>query len=155
MKINKWYAVVIIIVSLFSCGTPKKQISSYYTYQTECVQNLDNGLQRLRVWGTGVNKKEAFLNAKKQALRDVLFKGISKGKGGCYLSPVILDMAQQRRESAYIRYLFEGNKYERYLNVVGQEYVSDSNDANNKRVELLVDVFVEKLKQELRTEVIK
>ncbi len=130
------------------CKVRKKEISEYYSYETECVQNLHNGVQRIRAWGTGDDTKEALLNAQKQALRDFLFVGIRKGKDGCSFAPFVVNMEKQRNASAYIKQLFDTKEYKNYMEVVGKKYRSIRNK-HNTRAEVVVDIDTNKLREGL------
>ena len=53
--------------------------SAYYEYDAECLGVELDGSQTLRIWGVGRNKKDAVEQAKKNAVRTVLFKVIHGG----------------------------------------------------------------------------
>ena len=58
-----------------------------------------DGSLTLRVMGTGRNKIDAFEQAKKQAVYDVLFKGITKGNTDYNMRPVMTEVnARQRHQ---------------------------------------------------------
>ena len=48
-------------------------------FETQCLGVEEDGSQTLRTWGFGNKKKDAVEQAMKNAVRDVLFKGISRG----------------------------------------------------------------------------
>ncbi len=146
---KKIYITLLIgtsIFFLFGCKTAEKQISPYYNYETECLQNLYNGVQRLKVWSTGTNKRDAILNAKKRALNDFLFKGINKGNRDCSGIPFFVNQEDLRKKDSYMHYLFTKNRYKKCLHIVGEKYQSLQN-RGNIRIELIVDIDAIKLKE--------
>lgn len=149
----KYYSVFLLIpLFILSCSTiKKKEISPYYSYKTECVQKLNDGKQRLKVWGQGISKVEAIENAQKQALTDVLFYGITKGRGACSIVPVITDGREQYMKDNYIAYFFEKKKrYRNIISIVGNKYKSEVNK-DNIRVEIIVDIDMIELKEEVHS----
>ncbi|MBO4743830.1 MAG: hypothetical protein J5533_09395, partial [Bacteroidales bacterium] len=50
-----------------------------FAQETECISKEMDGSLTLRVWGTGRNRTDALEQAKKQAVYEVLFKGITRG----------------------------------------------------------------------------
>ena len=71
--------LVLSTILVLSCN-PQKKTAGHYTYETECLGTELDGSQTLKAWGTGSNLEDASEQAKKQAIRDVIFKGINKGK---------------------------------------------------------------------------
>ena len=53
--------------------------TSVFAQETECIGKEMDGSLTLRVWGTGRNRTDALEQAKKQAIYDVIFNGITKG----------------------------------------------------------------------------
>lgn len=105
-------------IGLSSCKTPT-QISSEYayaTFQTECLGVELDGSQTLRVFGKGKNKADAIEQAKKNAVRDILFRGINAGSGECSKRPLVNEVNAQEKYAYYFNPFFKdkGN----YLNFV-------------------------------------
>ena len=50
----------------------------YYTIESECLGSELDGSITLRAWGTGRNRFDAVDQAKKNALREVIFKEYAK-----------------------------------------------------------------------------
>lgn len=111
MNFKKFFhlAGVFFIISLSSCKTPTL-IGSDYAYanfQTECLGVELDGSQTLRVFGKGKNKADAIEQAKKNAVRDVLFKGINAGSGECSQRPLINEVNAQEKYSYYFNPFFK------------------------------------------------
>ncbi len=109
---NYFYlAIMTIIIGLVSCKTPT-HISSDYAYanfQTECIGIELDGSQTLRVFGKGRNEADAIEQAKKNAVWDVLFKGINAGSGECSQRPLINEVNAQEKFSYYFTPFFKDN----------------------------------------------
>lgn len=58
---------------LISCK-PQKEISSDYTFRTECLSLDLDGSQTLKAWGTGINRSEAIEQAKKMRFAMLFLK---------------------------------------------------------------------------------
>lgn len=140
-------------IVLSSCKPPTK-ISSDYAYanfQTECLGVELDGVQTLRVFGKGKNMAEAIEQAKKNAVRDILFKGIDAGSGECSKRPLVNEVNAQERYSYYFNTFFK-DKGE-YLNFVklDEKRLSRIKSSNNTMENWGVVVTVDRdgLRQQL------
>lgn len=104
-----YLAVIAVCSGLPSCKTPTN-ISSEYAYanfQTECLGIELDGSQTLRVFGKGKNKADAIEQAKKNAIRDILFKGINAGTGECTQRPLVNEVNAQEKYAYYFNPFFK------------------------------------------------
>ena len=70
----------------------------------------------LRTWGKGTNKAAAIEQARKNALRDVIFKGIQDGSGDCNKRPLITEVnAEEKYEYYFNQFFAEGGAYQKYV----------------------------------------
>ncbi len=91
-----------MISVLFAC-TPQRKIAGNYQYKTECLGLEGDGSQTLLAWGSGRNRLDAVEQAKKNAVKDVMLKGIMDGKGACDKRPLI---GEVNAEEKYEDFLF-------------------------------------------------
>ena len=77
---------------LYACTPQRKIAGNYNTYKTECLGVEGDGTQTLLTWGQGRNRFDAVEQAKKNAVKDVIFKGINYGKGSCETRPIISEV---------------------------------------------------------------
>lgn len=123
------YAIIITLLLITSCSSPQKYTAEHYTYETECLGIDMDGTQTVKVWGKGIDANSAKEQALKNAVNDVLFKGIRKGKTDCDSRPIILEAnARQNHESyfdkffvdkgAYLDYIVGGGKNKHYVSAV-------------------------------------
>lgn len=118
MKFNRLYiALLFCIMLLPACKTTK--ISSEYafvSFETECLGVEHDGSQTLRAWGKGNDKEDAIEQACKNAVRDVIFKGITSGSGECNKRPLINEVnAQEKYETYFNNFFKDGGEYCNYV----------------------------------------
>lgn len=88
---------------------------SFYSFETECLGTELDGSQTVRAWGAGSNKADAIEQAKKNALRDVIFRGVTAGTGGCSTRPLIFETnAQEKYEFYFNKFFADGGEYSKY-----------------------------------------
>lgn len=99
--------------------------SAYYDYEAECLGVELDGSQTLRVWGVGRNKKDAVEQAKKNAVRIVLFKGIQGGLKGCNTKPVVFEVnAEEKYEDYFNVFFMDGGEYSKYISMKDEKRVN-------------------------------
>lgn len=119
-------ALILGCIALFSSCSDKttKVVSSaaYTNFETSCLGVEHDGTQKLRVWGKGVTKADAIEQAKKNAVYDVLFKGI-KGTGECNQNPLVLEVNARERYAKYFNPFFsDGGEYRKFVKeIVGNQ----------------------------------
>ena len=109
--------VLLLTSSLFmSCGTPQRQIAGNYNYETECLGVELDGSQTLRAWGSGRNRSDAVEQAKKNGIRDVMFKGIRAGKSECNVKPLVPEVnAKDKYEDYSNKFFADGGAYSEFI----------------------------------------
>jgi hypothetical protein len=101
---------------IFSCST--KGISGSYTYKTECFESELDGSITVKAWGNGRNYFDACEQAKKNAVRDVLFRGITDGQEACQQRPLVHEVnARQKYEDYFNAFFADRGAYKRYVSV--------------------------------------
>lgn len=124
---------LIVLIGFSSCKTPT-QVSSEYAYanfQTECLGVELDGSQTLRVFGKGKNKADAIEQAKKNAVRDVLFKGINAGSGECSQRPLVNEVNAQEKYAYYFNPFFKDKgSYLKYVKL-DEKRLSRIKSSNN------------------------
>ena len=153
IKINStgFIAAVLSIFILTACSPPKK-VSAFYNYETECMNTEMDGSETLRAWGSGRNKRDALEQAKKNAVRDVLFKGIRNGNGECSSRPLMTEVnAAERYESYFNTFFKDGGEYTNFISMrdtKNRSYDSESTGQQDK-YGTVVRVLRSKLKEKL------
>lgn len=101
----KNYLIAILCVAGFvvsSCKSPS--VTAFYTFETECVTDPMDGSVVLRAWGQGATRADAVEQAKRQAVHDVIFKGIQKG--GCRFKPLLYEVNAEEKYQSYFNNFF-------------------------------------------------
>lgn len=107
--------VASIAMLAISCKS-KKSTAMYYSYTTTCVGSENEGSQNLVAYGNGVNTQEALDQAVKNALNDVIFKGIKEGKQGCAIKPLVFEVnAKEKHESYFSNFFSKNGDYKKYV----------------------------------------
>jgi hypothetical protein len=149
----------ICLIALFflpSCNSQKK-IAGNYSYKTECLGVEMDGSQTVKVWGNGRNKWDAIEQAKKNAVKDVLFNGIYEGKQECEKRPVVAEVnAQQKYETYFNKFFADDGEYKNYVSLkderIGQKILRDRKGA---RQSVTHGVVVRVLRAELKQKMIE
>ena len=128
-----------------------------YTIETECLGVEMDGSVTLRAWGTGRNRFDAVDQAKKNAVRDVLFKPTRNGSSDCNPHPLVPEVnAQMKYEDYFNRFFsdrrgsykkFCSGKDERISNKIFRRGMGDSKMVTYS---VIVRVLRSELKEQLR-----
>ena len=121
-------AAVGTAVLMSSCGSKKQtvQTASYREHPTECLGKSMDGTQTLKVWAKGLTRMEAVREAKKKAVSEVLFQGISEGSSECSAYPVVDAPNARTAHEKYFNKFFEDNGgYKKYVEEVEKRSEAD------------------------------
>ena len=112
---NIYLLVLFASLILVGCKTATST-ASFVSYETECLGVEQDGSQTLRAWGEGRNKADAVEQANKNAVRDVIFKGIRAGKADCNMRPLVTEVnAQEKYEDYFNRFFMDNGEYRKYV----------------------------------------
>ena len=128
-----------------------------YTIETERLGVEMDGSVTLRAWGTGRNRFDAVDQAKKNAVRDVLFKPTRNGSSDCNPHPLVPEVnAEMKYEDYFNRFFsdrrgsykkFCSGKDERISNKIFRRGMGDSKMVTYS---VIVRVLRSELKEQLR-----
>lgn len=160
MKMNRLLygiAACCLILGTVSCD-PQRKIAAYNTFKTECLGIEMDGSQTVKAWGTGRNRHDAVEQAKKNAVRDVLFNGIVAGKPECQVKPVLAEVnVREKNENYFNKFFADGGEFRKYLSLrdekIARRFARDKQKARdqvNRSVIVRVDRpgLIEKMKQD-------
>jgi hypothetical protein len=105
MKKNLMYLSFAVLLVFTGCA-PQKQLNSSYTYKTECLGVEFDGSQTVMAYSGKRIKADAIEDAKKVALRDVLFSGLTEGKADCDVKPILNEANAYANHEAYFARFF-------------------------------------------------
>lgn len=143
-----------ICLTLAACNQ-SKNLGGYYTYETECLGSELDGSYTLRAWGIGRNQVDALAQARKNAVRDVIFKGISKGKSECEIRPILLEVNAEEKYRAYFnRFFADGGEFENFVNYKDKRTSTFHRERTEDEIKygVTVRVLYEPLTEKLRAD---
>jgi len=160
MKNLKLLPSLIFMVAFLGINDVDAQRNSnigHYSIETECLGVEMDGSVTLRAWGTGRNRFDAVDQAKKNAVRDVLFKSSRKGSSDCNPHPLVPEVnAEMKYEDYFNRFFsdkrgsykkFCSGKDERLSNKIFRRGMGDSKMVTYS---VIVRVLRSELKEQLR-----
>lgn len=155
---KKTIYLVGLLILVFSClgvnaqTRKEKKIAGYIdqNYEVECLGTGTQGTQLLKVWGYGKTPEDAVIQAKRNAVHAIMFKGITTGQG-CIKRPLITDAGAEEAHADYFKAFFEpAGKYLNFVSLSG-EGVQDRIKVDKKTYKVAINVSVmhTALRQEL------
>ncbi|MBO4475943.1 MAG: hypothetical protein J5737_04415 [Bacteroidales bacterium] len=127
-----------------------------FAQETECIGKEMDGSLTLRVWGTGRNRTDALEQAKKQAVYDVLFKGITKGNTDYNMRPIMSEVnARERYQDYFDIFFMDRGEFLKYISMEDKRAGSTRVIKRNYRdvtVGVTVRVLVPQLRARLKAD---
>jgi len=121
-----------------------------------------DGSQTLKAYGMGRNWIDAATQARKNALRDVIFKGISSGSRECQAKPILLEVNAEEKYRSYFNDFFldrgpvrNVGHYTQFVSLRDERFVQritrrpGSQNADQDVYSVIVRVYREQLRQQL------
>ncbi len=122
----------VIVTALYSCKSPSTV--AFYTFETECVTDVMDGSVVLKAWGQGSSRSDAVEQAKRQAVRDIIFKGVQKGS--CTYKPLLFEVnAEEKYQDYFNRFFSRDGAYADFVKMdatkmgSGEKNVSKTRDS--------------------------
>lgn len=142
-------AMLVSTLALTGCKTTATSVTPYLPDIVECMGVEHDGSQTLRVSGTGRNKADAIEQAKKNAVREVIFKGIRQGKQGCNMRPIVNEVNAEERYEEYFNIFFaDGGEYRKYISMADER--NNSHDKAQAKTFVKYTITVRVLRSELK-----
>ena len=142
-------AMLVSTITLTGCKTAATSVTPYLSDIVECMGVELDGSQTLRVSGTGRNKADAIEQAKKNAVREVIFKGIRQGKQGCNMRPIVNEVNAEERYEEYFNIFFaDGGEYRKYISMADER--NNSRDKTQAKTFVKYTITVRVLRSELK-----
>lgn len=152
----KLQLLAVVALLTFSGVNAQKKIAGNYGYKTECMGVELDGSQTLKAWGNGRNRSDAVDQAKKNAVRDVIFNGISEGKTECNVKPLIFEVnAQEKYEDYFNKFFADGGEYKNFISLRDERIFDKiSRDKKKARESVTHGLIVRVLRTELKEKLI-
>lgn len=116
-----------VVGLLSSCHSVKEVegTNAFGSHTIQCMGVEGDGSQTLRSWGNGKNKADAVEQAKKNAVYEVLFKGIVAGGGECDKRPLLnVPNAREKYEEYFNRFFSDGGEYRKFVTMEDENHTS-------------------------------
>lgn len=143
---------VFCVFLLFSNScTSSKNVAGYYNFQTECLGTEYDGSVTVRSWGKGRNRFDAVEQAKKEAVRTILFKNMrNSNQPGCdQIIPLLNSENYLINHSKFFNDFFkDGGTYTQFVSNEDESFMSKSR--NKSKNEVTFGVIVRVKRSELR-----
>ena len=145
-----------LLLMLASILFSQKKTAGYYAYKTECLGVELDGSQTLKAWGNGRNRADAVEQAKKNALRDVIFKGTLEGKQDCNQKPIVFEInAQEKYEDYFNAFFADDGEYKNFISLKDERIFDKISRDRKKTSESVTNgVVVRVLRAELKKKLI-
>ena len=159
MKVKKIKVVgaALIAVTMFSSSYAQQQhTAANYNNETECMGVELDGSQTVKAWGKGKDRNDAVEQARKNAVRDVIFKGIRNGNDECNMKPLIVEVqAAEKYEDYFFEFFADGGKYAQFVSDVDESlFPKIKKDRRAQGSEVSYGVIIRVLRQELKKQLI-
>lgn len=143
--------IAVVAMLLTACGVHKSQ--AYYDYKSKLIATEMDGTYTIRSWGRARNAVDAYVQARKQAVSDVIFLGVQASSSNLTdLKPLLFDMnAKTRYEDYFNRFFADGGEFEKYASMKERRLMSSKYARTNTQSVAQVTVCVDRaaLKQKL------
>ena len=108
-------ASAVVALLFAACGAHRSQ--AYYDYESKVIQAHGDGSYVIRAWGRGRNAAHSYEVAQKQALQDIIFKGVQAQSSNIEnLKPLCYDMnAREKYEDYFNAFFAEKGPWKQFI----------------------------------------
>ncbi|MBQ7210463.1 MAG: hypothetical protein IJS05_06175 [Paludibacteraceae bacterium] len=150
-----FFSLGLLTVLLAACGSHRSQ--AYYDYESKVIATELDGSYTIRAWGRGRNAADAFVQAQKTAVYDVIFNQIQFATGTAnttsgVLKPLLLEVNAKTKYEDYFNVFFaDGGEYKNYCSLKEKRSLSTKYQKTNAQTQaqVTVCVFRKELKEKL------
>jgi hypothetical protein len=146
---------LLLILTLFSYNSfAQKTINNIYTsnYQVEFLRTGIDGTTLFKIYSYGKNTNQAIENAKADAIKAILFKGIP---GSDVAYPLISPQSIIEKHSPFLGSFFESKKYLDFITIANDGSISGEDRikvGNKYKIGLIVSINKNRLREYLQNE---
>lgn len=110
---------IILLPFLLLCFTGQAQVdrvAGNFAHATECMGVEGDGSQTVKAYGNGRNRWDAIEQARKNAVRDVIFNGLREGKQDCEQRPLVAEVnAREKYEKYFNTFFADDGPYKEFV----------------------------------------
>lgn len=123
--------LLLTVLAFTSCKSKlKPRELGNYSYTTSAIDKRENKIL-VTAWGKGNSEEEALIEAKRNAINDILYKGIQSGNPSIRLSPVFMNKDAITQNQEFNASFFSNNGA--FLNYVDYYDASISQSRSKKK----------------------
>ena len=152
-KINVLLALF-VLMSLVGCGVQRSQ--AYYDYKSKIIGTELDGSYTIRAFGRARNAVDAYQQARKQAVYDVVFNGVQSDNSMISpLKPLLLEPNAKEQYADYFNKFFADNgTFEKYCSMKERRWFSSNYSRTDAQsmAQVTVCVDVAKLRERLKSD---
>lgn len=135
MKTNRILFALGVVLCLAGCAPKEVYTSSYYPSQTTYMNDEGDGSITVRAYGHGRNRHDARTQAAKNAVRDVIFRGVPVPGNVLLSKPLILEVNAEKKHQEFFNAFFaDGGDYKRFVSNADKKASSDNKEVNSVQV---------------------
>lgn len=151
MKLRRLILIFIALISV-SCGA-LRTTASFYEQQPQILRAENDGTYLIRSTGVGRTAANAMIEAHKNAIYEILFKGISSSTTtNNAIRPLVREVNAREKYSEYFNAFFaDGGLYLKFIDTKEKRTGSSTYAKNKSQVQCTTDISVDisKLKIQL------
>ena len=139
------FTAIVASIMLNGCKSAQQIDAVYAThsFETTCLSCNETGVT-VQTWGKGKYKESALKQCRKQALRDIIFKGITLGDQNCLRKPLVTEVnAEERHRSFFSKFFSDKGNWSRYAILDEKQEsrkVSKNSEVENWSATVKVDI---------------
>jgi hypothetical protein len=156
-KVNYLAAVCLGLTVLLGSGcNPQRKIAGNYSFKIECMGSELDGSVTVKAWGNGRNYSDALEQAKKNAVYDIMFKGITEGHSSCSRIPLVpAGNARITHESYFNNFFRDDGEFKKFVTLQDERY-SDKwhRDRQGARQSVTYGIVLRILRSDLKAKLI-
>ncbi len=140
MKKLALWLTLIPLLGLIGCGVKSSQ--AYYNYDSKILSSELDGTYNIRAFGRARNAVAAFNEAKKQAVYDVVFRGVQSDNSRVNsLRPLLQEVnAKDKYEDYFNTFFVDGGAYTQFVSLHDTRILSE--EWHRARTQVLVQASV-------------
>ena len=146
-KLRYFLFAIVALISMTSLHA--QDFSSYHKGNIECLEAELDGSLTLRVTGAGKNRSDAEEQAKKNAVYEIIFKGIVGSVSGKITKPLVTEVnARERYEEYFDQFFADGGEYKNFVSKADAK--RSSKEKTKKKYENTCRLTVRVLRSDLK-----
>lgn len=143
MTFQRLFFCMLAIGLLAGCSSSKTTTSSYYASAPTYLNNESDGSITVRAYGQGRNRSDAIEQAAKNAVHEVIFKGINIPGNALLSKPLVTAVnAEEKFQRFFNAFFVDGGEYMRFVTTEDRRTGSDHKEKNRIQIKCAITVRI-------------